>query len=77
MNESDILTKLRQELRRLRYKPSTINSYLSAGRLLFEFFPDRDPKELKKQDFVELIDYLIERKHWAPATVHQAMMAIR
>jgi site-specific recombinase XerD len=74
---SESLAKLREELRRRNYRPSTIRAYTSGSKMLFEFFPDRDIRDLKKKDFADFLEYLTERRGLAASTIHQTMMALR
>ena len=72
-----LLETLRQELRLRNYSPKTIKGYTSCVRKFVRYFSPRHPRELGSEDIRKYLMYLFEESHLAPASVSQALNAIR
>jgi integrase/recombinase XerD len=72
-----LLETLRQELRLRNYSPKTIKGYSSCIRSFVRYFQPRHPRELASGDIRKYLMHLFEESHLAPASVNQALNAIR
>ena len=60
----DEIIRLEERLRLQRYSYSTIKTYKNFFIQFLTFYPDRDPKELKKEDIMRFLLESTEKKRW-------------
>ena len=72
-----LVETLRQELRLRNYSPKTIKGYTSCVRRFIRYFLPLHPRELTGKDIRGYLLHLSDQLHLAPASVNQALNAIR
>jgi integrase/recombinase XerD len=69
--------RLEQQLRLQRYSYNTVKAYKSFFIQFLAFYPDSDPKELKKADIMRFLLDSSEKKNWSDSTQNQAVNALK
>ena len=69
--------RLEERLRLQRYSYSTIKTYKNFFIQFLVFYPDKDPKELKKEDIMRFLLESTEKKRWSDSTQNQAVNALK
>ena len=73
----DEVIRLEERLRLQRYSYSTIKTYKNFFIQFLAFYPDKDPKELKKEDIMRFLLENTEKKRWSDSTQNQAVNALK
>jgi len=73
----DEATRLEERLRLQRYSYNTIKAYRNFFIQYLAFYPDKDPKELKKEDIMRFLLEYTEKKRWSDSTQNQAVNALK
>jgi site-specific recombinase XerD len=71
------LIRLEERLRIQRYSHNTIKTYRNFFAQLLRYYPDRDPKNLQKEDIMRFLLESLEKKQWSDSTQNQAVNAIK
>lgn len=72
-----LLETFREELRLRNYSSKTIKGYTGCVRAFVRYFLPRHPRELSSEDIRRYLLHLLDELHLAPASVNQALNAIR
>ncbi|HPF68854.1 MAG: tyrosine-type recombinase/integrase [Flavobacteriales bacterium] len=75
--QEQALEAMRRKLEVARYSPRTVATYLSATRKFFQFFPDKEPKEIRTQDIEDYQHHLASEKRVSNSTLNQVVNAVR
>ena len=73
----DEATRLEQQLRLQRYSYNTIKAYKNFFIQFLAFYPDSDPKALKKEDIMRFLLESSGKKNWSDSTQNQAVNAVK
>jgi site-specific recombinase XerD len=73
----DEVIRLEEQLRLQRYSYHTVKAYKHFFIQFLAFYPDSDPKELKKADIMRFLLDRSEKKNWSDSTQNQAVNAIK
>jgi site-specific recombinase XerD len=71
------ITRLEAQLRLQRYSHNTIKTYKNFFAQLLAYYPDRDPRQLEKEDIVRYLLEQSEEKRWSDSTQNQAVNALK
>lgn len=74
---TNYLSELRRMMRLQNYSSKTIKSYTSCIRLFFQFYPNRNPKDISTDQIKSYLLYLIEEKNCTSGTINQILNALR
>ena len=75
--QAGLFETVRQEMRLRGYSSKTIKAYLSCLRLFVRHIRPKHPREATDTDLRSFLLILIEREHYAPATINQVINALR
>lgn len=64
-------------LHQLRYSKNTINTYTGLLKVFFEFFPDKDPKEINKGDVESFNQEYILKRGYSRVFQNQLISALK
>lgn len=73
----DEATRLEQQLHLQRYSYNTIKAYKNFFIQFLAFYPDSDPKALKKEDIMRFLLESSGKKNWSDSTQNQAVNAVK
>ena len=71
------LSRMEAKLLLQRYSPSTIKTYKSFFKQLLDFYSDRHPEGLKKEDLMKFLLHGVQHRKWSSAAQNQAVNAIK
>lgn len=71
------LIRLEEQLRLQRYSYSTIKTYKNFFAQFLAHHPDRDPRQLEKEDIIQFLLKRSEEKRWSDSTQNQAVNALK
>ena len=60
-----------------RYSGSTIKTYVNYFAQFLAYYPDQDPKMLKKEEIIKFLLNGMKERHWSHSTQNQAVNAIK
>lgn len=73
---SEVL-RLEERIILQRYSRSTLKTYKNFFILFLQFYHDKDPKILQKEDIMKFLRHGIESRKWSASTQNQAVNAIK